>query len=94
MLTRMCRTCGNPTGTKCHYCSAACRDNARIKRFGTIIEPMNAREEKLMDEMIAEGLAEVREVQRVFVQRFMPEDDSPQAEVRMRRHLDLMRTGV
>lgn len=91
-----CNYCGRKmqvTATRKSFCSNACLHNYSIQRFGTIIEPQTVAEENLMDAMIAAGMDEVREVRDAFVNRNSPADDSPQAEIRMRRHLDMMRRG-
>lgn len=91
-----CEYCGKrfANHSKTRFCSNECKSAHAIGRNGDtdgIVEPRNQQEQKAMDELIKQRCEEVKKHALEFVNDRTPLDDSPQAEIRMRRFLRLRR---
>jgi hypothetical protein len=72
------------------FCSGDCY-RKYLEDKGLILEPLTDAQEQVTNEVLIARKAEALQAHKQFVEAHTPEDDSPQAEVRMRRRLLLLR---
>lgn len=90
-----CEYCGKRLAnhSKTRFCSNECKSAYAIGRQAPdgIVEPRNQQEQESMDDLIKQRCEEIKQQALQFVNDRTPLDESPQAEIRMRRFLRLRR---